>query len=79
MSMSYRTTGLARTIVWRRRDCNAFRSFWDAFQDWRKRERLRRDLCNLTDRELMDIGIARSEIEYVASNRDTDLQGIRSA
>jgi uncharacterized protein YjiS (DUF1127 family) len=27
------------------------------------------ELCRLTDSELMDIGITRSEIDYVASNR----------
>ncbi|WP_424579093.1 hypothetical protein [Bradyrhizobium sp. USDA 241] len=27
----------------------------------------------------MDIGITRGEIDYVASNRDTDPRGIRSA
>ena len=27
------------------------------------------ELCRLTDSELMDIGITRGEIDYVASNR----------
>ena len=30
------------------------------------------DLDNLNDRELRDIGITRSEIDYVASNRSID-------
>ncbi|MEH2506495.1 uncharacterized protein YjiS (DUF1127 family) [Bradyrhizobium sp. AZCC 1578] len=43
--------------------------YWDAFQEWRKRERLRARLCRLSERELTDIGITRGEIDYVASNR----------
>jgi uncharacterized protein YjiS (DUF1127 family) len=35
-------------------------------------------LWNLSDRELMDIGTTRGEIDYVASNRDADPRGIRS-
>ncbi len=42
--------------------------YWKAFQEWRKRRRLQTELCRLTDSELMDIGITRSEIDYVASN-----------
>ena len=48
-------------------------------QEWRKQERLRTRLCRLTDSELMDIGITRGEIDYVASNRGIDPRGIRSA
>ena len=77
MSTIYRTTGLAQTTVSQRRDSSALKNFWGAFQEWRKWERLRRDLCNLSDRELMDIGI--TKIDYVASNRDPDPRGIRSA
>ena len=53
--------------------------YWDAFQQWRKRQRLRATLCDLSDRELMDIGTTRGEIDYVASNRGIDPRGIRSA
>ena len=44
-------------------------AYWNAFQAWRKREKLRTELCRLTDTELADIGITRGEIDYVASNR----------
>ena len=44
-------------------------AYWNAFQEWRKREKLRTELCRLTDNELADIGITRGEIDYVASNR----------
>ena len=43
--------------------------YWDAFQQWRKRERLRTKLCQLTERELTDIGITRGEIDHIASKR----------
>jgi uncharacterized protein YjiS (DUF1127 family) len=43
-------------------------AYWKAFREWRKRRRLQTELCRLTDSELMDIGITRSEIDYVASN-----------
>ena len=41
-------------------------TYWSAFQQWRKRERLQATLDDLSDRELADIGIARGEIDYVA-------------
>ena len=44
----------------------------------RKRQRLPATLCDLSDRELMDIGTTRGEIDYVASNRGIDPEGIRS-
>jgi len=54
-------------------------TYWNAFQEWRKREKLRTQLCRLTDSELADIGITRGEIEYVASHRRIDPRSIRSA
>jgi uncharacterized protein YjiS (DUF1127 family) len=50
-------------------------TYWSSFQEWRKRERRRSELCRLTDSELMDIGITRGEIDYVASNRIADPRG----
>jgi uncharacterized protein YjiS (DUF1127 family) len=50
-------------------------AYWNAFQEWRKRERRRTELYRLTDSELMDIGITRGEIDYVASNRIADPRG----
>ena len=52
---------------------------WGAFQEWRKREKLRAELYGLDDIELRDIGITRGEIEYFASHRSIDPRGIRSA
>ncbi|MCC8978759.1 DUF1127 domain-containing protein [Bradyrhizobium acaciae] len=51
---------------------------WDAFQESRERQKLRATLSSLSDRELMDIGTARGEIDYVASHRGTDPRDIRS-
>jgi uncharacterized protein YjiS (DUF1127 family) len=58
-----------------RRVSSFFKTYWDAFQERRERQRLRTALCDLSDRELMDIGTARGEIEYVASNRAIDSRG----
>jgi uncharacterized protein YjiS (DUF1127 family) len=55
-----------------------FEKYWIAFLEWRKRDRLRTQLCHLTDSELADIGITRGEIEYVACNRSVDPRAIRS-
>jgi uncharacterized protein YjiS (DUF1127 family) len=53
----------------RRQVYSPLEAWWDAFQQWRKRERLQGQLCNLTDRELTDIGITRDEIDYIAAKR----------
>lgn len=60
MSMIYQTTGLVQTADSQRRNVSVFKNCWNAFQEWRKWERLRRDLCHLSDQELKDIGMARS-------------------
>jgi uncharacterized protein YjiS (DUF1127 family) len=49
-----------------------------AIQEWRKYEELRTRLCDLTDRELMDMGISRGEIDHVAANRSNDPRDVRS-
>jgi len=56
-----------------------FENYWNAFLEWRKRNKLRTQLCHLTDSELADIGIARSDIDYVASHRDIDPGSMLSA
>jgi len=79
MNTTFSTTGLAHTTGSTRRVSSLFWRYWGAFQERRKRLRLRATLCDLTDRELMDIGTTRGEIDYVASNRGIDPRGIRSA
>jgi len=78
MNTTFSSTGLARSIGSTRRVSTLFRRYWGAFQERRKCRRLRATLCDLNDRELQDIGIARGEIDYVASNRSIDPRGIRS-
>ena len=79
MSTTYSPTSSAQPTASLPRVFSVFKGFWDAAQEWRKWERLRADLSSLSDRELMDIGISRGEVDYVASNRDSDPRGIRSA
>ena len=38
-------------------------AYWKTFREWRKRRNLQTELSRLTDSELMDIGITRSEID----------------
>ena len=41
---------------------------WRAYLERRMRRGLRTNLCNLSDRELMDLGVTRNEIEYIVSH-----------
>jgi uncharacterized protein YjiS (DUF1127 family) len=76
MNTTFRTTGLAQTTGSTGRVSSLFRRYWGAFQERRKerrkRQRERAELYRLNDRELMDIGMTRGEIEYVVSNRSFD-------
>jgi uncharacterized protein YjiS (DUF1127 family) len=56
-----------------------FRRYWDAFRERRQRQKLRAALSDLSDRELIDIGTARGEIDYIVSNPEIDPRGVRSA
>ena len=55
------------------------RRCWSAFQERRKREKVRAALYALNGRDLHDIGIAHGDIEYVVANLDIDPRGIPSA
>jgi uncharacterized protein YjiS (DUF1127 family) len=46
--------------------------YWRAFQERRRRQSLRATLHDLSDRELMDIGVTRGEIDYIAPHRAID-------
>lgn len=48
------------------------RRVWLAFQERRRRQSLRINLHELSDRELMDIGLTRSEIDYLTPQRAID-------
>ena len=78
MSTIYGTTGLGPATA-KRQVYSPFEAYWNAFQEWRKRGKLRAELSHLTDSELADIGITRGEIDYVASHRGVDPRSIRSA
>ena len=47
----------------------------DAFLEWRRRGQLRARLDGLSDRELLDIGIGRGEIDYVSAHSASDPRG----
>ena len=72
MSTAHSAIGLIGMTGSTRRVASFFRRYWDAFQERRKRERLRADLSELNDWELQDMGITRGEIDYIASNRSVD-------
>ena len=78
MSATFDVTGLAQPVVSKRRVSSFFVRCWSAFQERRKRQRLQTSLHDLSDRELMDIGTTRGEIDYVVSNGSIDPRGIRS-
>ena len=63
MSTIHGTTDLG-TVTAKRHVYSPLETYWNTFQEWRKRERLRTQLCRLTDSELVDIGITRGEIDY---------------
>jgi uncharacterized protein YjiS (DUF1127 family) len=46
--------------------------YWRAFQERRQRQSLRAGLSYLSDRELMDIGLTRCEIDYITPQRAID-------
>jgi uncharacterized protein YjiS (DUF1127 family) len=46
---------------------STFTSIVRLYQAWRRHDAARRELAQLTDRELADIGITRSDIERIAS------------
>lgn len=69
MSTTPGTTGLERTSVSTRHVSSFIWKYWDALQERRERQKLHATLSDLTDRELLDIGTARGEIDYIVSHR----------
>ncbi|GLR88890.1 DUF1127 domain-containing protein [Bradyrhizobium iriomotense] len=76
MSTTYSATAYRR-LASARRIVGLLERYWAAFQEQRKRARLHAALSDLPDRELMDIGISRGEIDYVAANPNIDPRGAR--
>ncbi|TFV35835.1 DUF1127 domain-containing protein [Bradyrhizobium niftali] len=73
------TTELGQAIASAPQIFRLFKASWTRLQERRKQEKARAALYDLNDRELKDIGIARGEIEYVASNRSIDPRGACSS
>ena len=46
--------------------------YWRALQDWRWRQGPQIALRDLSDRELMDIGLTRGEIDHLSPQRSID-------
>jgi uncharacterized protein YjiS (DUF1127 family) len=67
MSTTNGTTWLERTPVSTRHVSSFIWKYWNAFRERCERRKLLVTLSSLSDTELMDIGITRSEIDYVAS------------
>ena len=76
MSTIHGTTELEPATA-KRQVYSPLEAYWNAFLQWRKRERLRAQLYRLTDSELMDIGVMRGEIDYVASNHSISPDSFR--
>ena len=77
MSTIRETTELG-PITARRQVYSPLETYWNAFQEWRKRRRLLASLCDLSDRELMDIGITqRNRLPRFASRLRSARRPIR--
>ena len=63
MNTAHSAAGLEQTATSTQSVSSFLRSCWVEFQEWRQRGRRHVELCHLSDRELMDIGVARGEIE----------------
>ena len=61
MRRTHGTTWLERTSVSTRHVSSFIWKYWDAFRERRERQKLRAALSNLSDTDLMDIGIPRGE------------------
>jgi len=64
-----------RTAASTRSVLSLLKRCWRAFQEQRRRQRLRTSLHELSERELMDIGVAPAEIEYIVARRAIDTLG----
>jgi uncharacterized protein YjiS (DUF1127 family) len=77
MNTTHNATAVGQAAA-SKRVYNVFKRYWDPLQERRKRHTLRANLSNLSDVELMDIGITRGEVDYVALNLLIDPRCVRS-
>ena len=68
--------GLRQTPAATQRLSSYLKSCLVAFQEWRERGRSQAELSSLSDSALMDMGIARGEIEFLITHPDK--RGVRS-
>jgi uncharacterized protein YjiS (DUF1127 family) len=61
------------TAVSTRNVLSLLKRYWRAFGEWRQRQSSRTTLHDLSDRELMDIGVRRDEIDHIAPHRAIDV------
>lgn len=66
----------AQTTAVVRAGLTVFKRWLAALQEWRERQAVRARLNDLSNRELLDIGISAGEIDYVASNRSSDPRNV---
>src|SRR5262245_29736465 len=64
--------GLDPSIASARSVLSLLKRYWRAFQERRQRQSLRVNLQDLSDIELMDIGLTRGEIDYFTPERAID-------
>jgi len=78
MSTIYGATGLGQTATLAGRVSRFLKTCRDAFEERWQRQLLRDRLSDLSDRELLDIGTTRGEIDYVAYKQAIDPRGTLS-
>jgi uncharacterized protein YjiS (DUF1127 family) len=64
-----------RALAWTGCISNIVKRCSGALESWCKRHTARANLCNLSDIQLMDIGITRGEVDYVVLNPSIDPRG----
>jgi len=77
MSTIHEVIKLQHAATKNRQVYSPLEAYWNTFREWRRRRKLQAELCRLTDSELMDIGITRSEIDYMASNQPISRDPLR--
>jgi len=60
------TTASTRSVL------GLLKRYWRAFQERRQRQSLRASLADLSDRQLMDIGLTRDGIDYITPQQAID-------
>ena len=76
MTMVNSAIGLGQAHSVTQKLSSYLRSCLVALQEWRERGRLEVELCSLSDAALMDLGVARGEIEFLITDREK--RGVRS-